>query len=140
MFAMLNGYSLGDKFEKTVDNFWSFGNANDVFNREKLLDETNDKLAKLIHYGYKKAYNPKNLNIQKKVKVDEENEEYVDVEAIEEEEKLLDEKWYDLVRAWRRPGNGRELKDIGAPEPAHDKGAHGVVGHVVSPSGREPRR
>jgi len=62
MFALFNNRSFAKIFDNDKEafrTFFSFGYAGEINNRNNIIEEENEKLAKLIHFGYGVAYDPK---------------------------------------------------------------------------------
>lgn len=76
--------------EDELKHFFTFGEAKEIFNKEKLINEELDKLAKLIHYGY-----DDNLLDNKKLKPNEYNE-----------------KWCKLTNLFERDSNRAQAMHI----------------------------
>lgn len=63
-FGIFNEYQLSHLINEDKDKFnrfYTFGNLEDIFSKQKLLDEENYMIAKLIHNGYGDIYNDSNL-------------------------------------------------------------------------------
>lgn len=94
LFAMFNEYTLSKKISEnrsSFNRFYSFGNSDELFSKDKLVDENNYKIAKMIHNGYKVVYEEKSL-----------------IESIE----TLNDKWFEGISYHKKLSNIAQSKHV----------------------------
>lgn len=97
LFAMYHNMALSQKIDEDKGkyaNFYTFGDASAICDREHFIDEKNENIAKLIHYGYEDEYNPQLLVKFNKEKTD------------------IDTKWHDTTKFHDRESNHSQALHI----------------------------
>ncbi|TLP35497.1 NAD-binding protein [Arcobacter arenosus] len=67
-FGIFSEYQLShliNENKNTFERFFTFGNFNDIFSKEKLLDEEDYIIAKMIHHGYGDIFDENKLLLDK---------------------------------------------------------------------------
>lgn len=96
LFAMYNEMLLSktiNKDQSKFKNFYTFGEAGTILCHKNLIDEENEKIAKLVHYGYGDIYEKRKT-------------------VFENKKQDVDTKWYNTAKFSDKLSNRSQAKHI----------------------------